>query len=452
MPHVARLAAIEAFDPATVKTQPVADGITIRLGQRHGSKTVEGIAYEFASPVFTAELAREWLMQRAIALAGFDPEPEGITLETDGTYTLRGIECAEEGTWYAAKGGKVSFTADLLNQATENTNAAIELLRPAFTFGHGEQPAEIAPLDGQPRLGFATKFYRKGKKVLCDMRKVPAVVVKALRSGAWGRISPTLLLNWPDPNTGERRPIVFQALALLGATPPAISTLQDLSDWIDKQIVVRATEPSLALSLLLSDVVSVIELGTPAGSAAADSGNGENSQPENGNQNKETIEMTKEEIIALCKQLIAEALASGGGGESEEMKQAKAELAAARAEMYTERLTRAATDGKMPAGEIPATAKALLEMSAESAKGMLVAIEAREPAKKPTGPAGNPAEPPADPLANLKGEEKLIALACKIVESEKIEFRDAWIRVGNENPEEYAAYRKDAFPIRRGNE
>lgn len=411
MPHVARLAELTAFDESTVKTQPVADGITIRMGCRHGSKTREGIAYEFSAETFTADAALEWMTQRSIGMAAFEPEADGITLEEDGTYTLRGVECAEEGTWYAAKGGKVEFTAELLDTATTETNEAVDLLRPAFTLGHGEQSAEIAPEDGQPRFGFATKFYRRGKKVLCDMRKVPAVAVKALSAGLWGRLSPTLMLNWPDPRTGKRRPIVFQALALLGATPPAISTIQDLTDWIDGQTVKLANEPTLSLSLGLSDVVSVVEFGAPV-AAAAVVGNDEGSNTGSETGNEEKTEMSKEEIIALVEELIAKALGAGGGGESEEMKQKTAELAAARSELYVERLSRAAEDGKILPAEIKAQATALIEMSSESARAVLTAIEARPAAKQPTGTVGNP-NAPADPLADLTGEKKIMAFAFK---------------------------------------
>lgn len=422
--HVARLESRGAFDVGSIREQETARGISVVIGRRHGSKTEEGVEYQFASDEFTAEQARAWCASHGVVVREFASDSDALVLEADGTYTMRGIECAEEGTWYAAKGGKVDLTADLLESATNETNAAIDLLRPALTLGHGEQGIELAPNDGQPRLGFASKFYRSGKKVLCDLRKVPAVVVKALRSGLWGRISPTLMMGWPDPQTNERRPIVFSALALLGATPPAISTLQDLSDWIDGQTESRAPATAeMALCLAMSDVVNVVECGAPVTAAAAigtDEGNSETQDSEQENEG-----MTKEEIIALVEELIAKAL-SAGGGESEEMKAQKAEMAGLRAEMYTERLARAAQDGKLPAGEIKTTATALMEMSHGSASALLTSIESRESRKQPTTPVAN-ANAPADPLAALAGQAKVLAFAADFSASGKGSYADGVI-------------------------
>jgi hypothetical protein len=441
--HVAVLENRDGFDPKTIREHNVIQGIVALIGCRHGSKTSEGIEYHFAADSYTPERAKAWLAERFVAHRSFSAaSDDALVLEADGTYTLRGVEVAEEGTWYADVGGKVELTAAMLDRATDETNAAIEMLRPALTLGHlkgGEQWIGV-PDGGQPRLGFATKVYRAGKKVLCDLRKVPPSIVKAIRMGLWGRISPDIMLGWPDPQTKERRPIVFTAFALLGATPPAISTLQDLSDWIDGQHVTKPAEAEMALSLALSDVVSVVECGASGAAVPGQNeGNGTDGTqaPEQGE-----VQMNEEQIIALVKKLIAEALA--GSGEPEMAAKATAEMAALRGEMYTARLTRAATEGKIKPAEVEPMAKGLIEMSHATATATLAAIEARDGKIHPVGPIGN--QPPPDPLGNLEGESKLIAMAQGLCKAEQISFRDAWIRIGNEHPDEYRAYRTKAFP------
>lgn len=442
--HVAILENRDGFDPQTIRTQEASPGVQVVTGCRHGSRTSEGIEYRFSAETFAEDDATAWCARRGVFVRSFAAAAsDALTLEDDGTYTLRGIECAEEGTWYADVGGKVELTAEMLDNATDETNAAIGLLKPALTLGHlkdGKQWVAV-PDGGQPRLGFASKFYRRGKKVLCDLQRVPPAIVKAIRLGMWGRISPDLMLGWPDPNTKERRPIVFTALALLGATPPAISTLQDLSDWIDGQTVAKPATAEMALSLALSDVVSVVSC-----EAAGDPGINENPIPDDKNTNQGGVEVTPElkaEIMAMIEASIAKALGSAGG---EADMAAKKEMAAMRTRLYDTRLKQAAKEGKIKAGEIATMAPVLIEMSAGAADAYLDAIDAREGQLQPTNSLGNGNKPTADPMAGLKGEAKLIALA----QAKGGDFAEAFHVVCLEHPDDYNEYRAETFKVRSG--
>jgi hypothetical protein len=260
----------------------------------------------------------------------------------------------------------------------------------------------------------------------------------------WGRISPDLMIGWPDPQTKERRPLVFTALALLGATPPAISTLQDLSDWIDGQSVVKPSGAEMALSLALSDVVSVVECGASGAVVPGQDEGQPSTKPGTGTEGGVIVtpEM-KAEIMTMIEAAIAKALGSADGGETAAMAEQKKELAALRGEMYTDRLTRAATEGKIKPAEVPALAAGLIEMSHATATATLAAVEARDGKTQPVGAVGHQTQ---DPLAGVTGEAKLIALA----QAKGGSFAEAFADVCKANPSDYDEYRASTFKVRSG--
>jgi hypothetical protein len=90
-------------------------------------------------------------------------------------------------------------------------------------FGHNEdQPLT----DGQPALGWVSRVYREGKKLLADFSDLPTVVYEAIRKGLYKFVSVELL---GEVQAGTRViPWVLDAVALLGADPPAVGVLKDL--------------------------------------------------------------------------------------------------------------------------------------------------------------------------------------------------------------------------------
>jgi hypothetical protein len=73
------------------------------------------------------------------------------------------------------------------------------------------------------------KFVQKGTKVLADLARVPAAMFEAIQRGSYTRQSVELRLNFKHPQTGERFPMVIDALAFLGAKLPAVATLKPLA-------------------------------------------------------------------------------------------------------------------------------------------------------------------------------------------------------------------------------
>ena len=82
------------------------------------------------------------------------------------------------------------------------------------------------PRDGAPALGWVSRIYREGQKLLADFKDIPQKVYDAIKSGAWKFVSIELLR---DVQAGTRKiPWVLDAVALLGATAPAVGSLRDL--------------------------------------------------------------------------------------------------------------------------------------------------------------------------------------------------------------------------------
>lgn len=131
---------------------------------------------------------------------------------------LRGAEIFQAGTW----NGNTFSVEDLdgIVRAFEFFDLAG---RVPLKFGHNdEQPLT----DGQPALGWVTRVWREGSKLLADFSSVPSVVYDVIKAGLYKFVSVELLR---DVQADTRVvPLVLDAVALLGADLPAVGTLKDL--------------------------------------------------------------------------------------------------------------------------------------------------------------------------------------------------------------------------------
>lgn len=95
--------------------------------------------------------------------------------------------------------------------------------RVPIKLGHNEdQPLT----DGQPALGWVSRVYREGDKLLADFTDMPTAVYEMVKTGLYRFVSVELLKN---VQAGTREiPWVLDAVALLGADQPAVGTLNDL--------------------------------------------------------------------------------------------------------------------------------------------------------------------------------------------------------------------------------
>jgi hypothetical protein len=129
-------------------------------------------------------------------------------------FALKGIEIFSAGKH---REGEEAWTeADL--DAIVAAHSQLDY-RPALKAGHQAQ-------DGQPALGWIENVRREGKKLLADITDVPGVVVDAIKSKAYDRVSAEIYSNLK--RGGKEFKHALKALALLGADINAVPGLKPL--------------------------------------------------------------------------------------------------------------------------------------------------------------------------------------------------------------------------------
>ena|ERR1051325_600258 len=101
--------------------------------------------------------------------------------------------------------------------------------QPTVKAGHadGQENAEAArKVFGAPALGYASKIYRKGAKLVADLTKVPRRFADLIKRGAYNRVSSEIFWNY-DSN-GKKFPRVLKSIAFLGADIPALTNLKEI--------------------------------------------------------------------------------------------------------------------------------------------------------------------------------------------------------------------------------
>ena len=74
--HAARVTNPDSFDPKSMRSKDISDGIRIVIGKKPGSETTETQAYRFDKTKFTPAQARAWLKDHDIEFISFEPASE----------------------------------------------------------------------------------------------------------------------------------------------------------------------------------------------------------------------------------------------------------------------------------------------------------------------------------------------------------------------------------------
>ena len=161
------------------------------------------------------------------------------------TVDIKGVELAKVGTW---KGGDGRGRPTDLDITREDLAAAVEAYEHALAEG-GAATAEV-PIklghtmaaeifgtlatdpasDGLPAFGWVGNLRVKGDTLVGDYLRVPAKLAGMMKSGAWRNRSIEFYRNakWPLTAGGKNFRMVMSAVAVLGATPPAVKGLADV--------------------------------------------------------------------------------------------------------------------------------------------------------------------------------------------------------------------------------
>ncbi|HEX7080212.1 MAG TPA: hypothetical protein VF329_04290 [Gammaproteobacteria bacterium] len=122
----------------------------------------------------------------------------------------------------------------MLDDIAANFSLLSAVHRVPLKLGHKGKAKEQLADDGtgleQPALGFAENVRRVGDKLLADFRDVPGIVKDAIKKRLYSGLSIELLrgVKFQGKVLGN----VLDAVALLGASQPAVSGLKDLATYL----------------------------------------------------------------------------------------------------------------------------------------------------------------------------------------------------------------------------
>ena len=133
------------------------------------------------------------------------------------TFNLNGVEIFSTGVWNGDR-----YTEKDLNAMVENFDEVG--FEPPIKLGHNEEQSELQ--DGQPALGYISKIYKVGSKLVADFKELPKKVYDAIKRGNYKRVSSEIYWNYKANGSTFNR--VLKAVALLGADIPAVTNLESI--------------------------------------------------------------------------------------------------------------------------------------------------------------------------------------------------------------------------------
>lgn len=137
---------------------------------------------------------------------------------------IKDAEIFSSGMWPGLGASGITFSDADLDGIVSSFNMLNLAGRVPLKVGH--DGADARTNDTAPSLGWVDSVKRVGNKLLADIRLTSDRLAEGIRSGAYKFVSCELLRN-VQAHT-RQIPWVLDAVALLGATAPAVGTLRDL--------------------------------------------------------------------------------------------------------------------------------------------------------------------------------------------------------------------------------
>lgn len=170
----------------------------------------------------------------AFPAAGFpDADPvrrwiKGEAMPADNKHnnSIQGLEIFATGKWNGDP-----YSADDLDEMVRAFGAVG--FKPPLKLGHSEKQ-KILKGEGLPAAGWVDSIYRKGKKLLADVRDIPDTIYQLIKSRAYDRVSAEIYWNYTDSESGKKFPRVLRAIALLGQDIPEVTNLKAISEMFDE--------------------------------------------------------------------------------------------------------------------------------------------------------------------------------------------------------------------------
>ena len=149
------------------------------------------------------------------------PKDENYNLQT---IDIPGVEIFSEGSW---NGDKYSGS-DLQSMLDAFPHVGFE---PTVKAGHADgqdelEEKEYRKIFGAPALGYVSRIYRSGQKLMADLKQVPRRFASLIKTGTYKRVSSEIYWNYKDESTGKTYPRVLKSIAFLGSEIPALTSLK----------------------------------------------------------------------------------------------------------------------------------------------------------------------------------------------------------------------------------
>lgn len=170
----------------------------------------------------------------AVKNAGWIKEENGwikkdIGVNKNKTYNIDDKEIFAIGRW-----NNVTVTERDLEEIEKNFYILKDQLKPPLKLGHRDNLNAKAK-DGEPAIGWVSELKKAGGKLLASFKNVPEIVYKAITGGGYRTVSSEIFKNYT--NNGKSYGKVLAGVALVGADLPAVTTLQDLSNYYTDQSI-----------------------------------------------------------------------------------------------------------------------------------------------------------------------------------------------------------------------
>ncbi len=171
----------------------------------------------------------------AVKNAGFLKEGDKWVKKNDMEAPLdHEFEVFSVGTWNGDK-----YTEADLDEMVKNFGELQGAIKPPLKLGHADEGINKKLKDGQPALGWVTNLKRNGEKLVATVTGMPEAVLKAIQKGLYKRISCEIFWNLKIGDKVYKR--VLSAVALLGASIPAVTNLKDLEVFLSRSMLEGAS-------------------------------------------------------------------------------------------------------------------------------------------------------------------------------------------------------------------
>lgn len=103
------------------------------------------------------------------------------------------------------------------------------IVKPHLKLGHTDAQKWFGQDKGIPTLGWITKVWRNGKKLLADVANVPDALLQMFRDGRYHNVSAEVYWDAPIEHAGKKFARVLSAVAILGTEMPAVKDLAGIA-------------------------------------------------------------------------------------------------------------------------------------------------------------------------------------------------------------------------------